>query len=225
MNNQLMTTDDILQQKRTIADLMSRVLKDGEHYGIIPGTKKPTLYKAGAEIIALTFGIHPEMTIQKTILEDGKHREYEVTCIMKRNSDGMVVGYGVGSCSSMESKYRWRTAKKFNNETKRQEDEKIENPNIEDMFNTVLKMAKKRAFVDAVITTTGASDFVLQDIEDFADITEPPAEWEAEIAMINDIKQLKEYWDNNKGKGAKFDQCIMKRKKELETPLKPNLKK
>jgi hypothetical protein len=127
----------------------------------------------------------------------------------------MIVGFGVGSCSSMESKYRWRTAKKFNTETKKQEEERIENPNIEDLFNTVLKMAKKRAFVDAVISTTGASDFVSQDIEDFAE-AEPPAEWEAEIEMINDIEELKVYWTANKGKGAKFDQAIMKRKNILE---------
>jgi len=33
--------------------------------------------------------------------------------------------------------------------------------------NTILKMAKKRALVDAVLNTTGASQFFTQDMEDF----------------------------------------------------------
>jgi predicted RNA-binding Zn-ribbon protein involved in translation (DUF1610 family) len=43
---------------------------------------------------------------------------------------------------------------------------KIENPDPADQWNTVLKMAKKRAFVDAVITATACSDIFVQDLED-----------------------------------------------------------
>lgn len=43
---------------------------------------------------------------------------------------------------------------------------KVEHDNPADYYNTVLKMAKKRAFVDAILTTTGASDIFTQDIED-----------------------------------------------------------
>jgi len=43
---------------------------------------------------------------------------------------------------------------------------KIENEDIADQYNTVLKMAKKRALVDAVLTVTAASDIFTQDIED-----------------------------------------------------------
>lgn len=45
-------------------------------------------------------------------------------------------------------------------------DAKIENPNLTDTHNTVLKIAKKRAFVDATINTTASSDFFTQDMED-----------------------------------------------------------
>jgi hypothetical protein len=40
---------------------------------------------------------------------------------------------------------------------------RIENPDIADQINTVLKMAKKRALVDAVITVFGLSDMFTQD--------------------------------------------------------------
>ena len=43
---------------------------------------------------------------------------------------------------------------------------KVENPDIADVYNTVLKMAKKRAHVDAIITVTAASDIFTQDAED-----------------------------------------------------------
>lgn len=40
---------------------------------------------------------------------------------------------------------------------------KIENKDIADTYNTVLKMAKKRALVDAIITALGVSDIYTQD--------------------------------------------------------------
>jgi hypothetical protein len=45
---------------------------------------------------------------------------------------------------------------------------KVENPDIADVYNTVLKMAKKRSLVDATITATAASDIFTQDVEDNA---------------------------------------------------------
>jgi len=68
---------------------------------------------------------------------------YVVTCKLYRGD--MCVGEGVGSCSSLESKY-------------------IRNPR--DFENTVLKIAKKRSFVDAILTTLGLSDRFTQDAED-----------------------------------------------------------
>ena len=46
--------------------------------------------------------------------------------------------------------------------------EKVETDNPADHYNTVLKMAKKRALVDAVLTTTAASDIFTQDLDDIA---------------------------------------------------------
>ena len=43
---------------------------------------------------------------------------------------------------------------------------KVENPDIADVYNTVLKISKKRAYVDATITATAASDIFTQDLED-----------------------------------------------------------
>lgn len=42
----------------------------------------------------------------------------------------------------------------------------IENPNLPDTWNTIVKMAEKRARVDAVLAVTGASALFTQDVED-----------------------------------------------------------
>jgi hypothetical protein len=42
----------------------------------------------------------------------------------------------------------------------------IENPDLPDSWNTVVKMAEKRARVDAVLAVTGASALFTQDVED-----------------------------------------------------------
>ncbi len=50
-----------------------------------------------------------------------------------------------------------------------QERGQIANDKLPDQYNTVIKMAEKRAKVGAIIGATGASEFVTQDLEDLAD--------------------------------------------------------
>lgn len=47
-----------------------------------------------------------------------------------------------------------------------QEDKPVPNPDLPDTFNTVLKMANKRALVAAILNGTAASDIFTQDVED-----------------------------------------------------------
>jgi hypothetical protein len=47
-----------------------------------------------------------------------------------------------------------------------QSTDRVENPDPADQYNTVLKMAKKRAQVDCTLTACGASDLLSQDLED-----------------------------------------------------------
>jgi len=187
-------------QTLKVKELMQSVMEEDLHYGKIQGCgNKQNLFKAGAEKIGFMFRLSPEFDIVKNELT-GAHREYEVKCILTHIPSGNVMGEGVGLCSSMESKYRYRSTsteedtgkevpkaywdnrdqnllggagfgpKKMDNGkwhiVKRSKGDKEENPDIADTYNTVLKMAKKRAFVDAVITATSASDFFTQDLED-----------------------------------------------------------
>ena len=103
----------------------------------------------------MMFRLTPSFTVTKTAMEGG-HREYEVVCTMT-GPDGTILGQGVGSGCTMEKKYRYRT--EWHGKEKRM----VENPDIADVYNTVLKMAKKRAHVDATLTVTGAADLFTQD--------------------------------------------------------------
>jgi hypothetical protein len=51
----------------------------------------------------------------------------------------------------------------------------IENPDLPDLWNTVVKMAEKRARVDAVLAVTGASALFTQDLDDQIDSESPTA--------------------------------------------------
>lgn len=137
---------NLRHQVAIVQDAMRSVMKEGMHYGTIPGCgNKPVLLKPGAEVIALAFQFATEYVIDVKEFEKG-NREYTVTCQLIHRPTGGRVGCGIGSCSTLE--------KKFNR------------PNPADMWNTCLKMGKKRAFVDAILTCTAASDCFTQDIEE-----------------------------------------------------------
>ena len=196
-----LTVGDVRQQINLIQSLMKDAMKEDEHFGVIPGCgNKPTLLKPGAEKLSMMFRIAPAYDVIETNLSNG-HKEYRVTCRLTHIATGVFAGEGVGLCSSMESKYRYRntfdvlaepipddykqkkyeykkeglTCKKIEGKWRWVRIGKEENPDIADTFNTVLKMAKKRAHIDAVLTATAASDIFIQDIEDLPEgyIEEP----------------------------------------------------
>lgn len=150
-----LTTQDIKNQVQQIQHLMKEIMQKDQHFGAIPGCgPKPALLKPGAEKLCMMFRLSPDFDIEKTDLENG-HREYQITTTLTHVGTDEVYGQGVGCCSTMEKKYRYRGGH--------------EHPDIADTYNTVLKMAKKRSLVDAVLTATAASDIFTQDIEENAD--------------------------------------------------------
>jgi hypothetical protein len=207
-----LTAADIKAQVNLIQEVMKGVMQgpskenpEGVHYGIIPGCKKPSLLKPGAEKLSMTFRLRPIIDNDKDVhidhLDRG-HREVRVYCHVF-NMAGVELATGIGSCSTLETKFRYRGGEKkstgqavpkeywnLKKEGKLQEaletiggsgfgvmkgetgweicehGEKMENPDIADVYNTVLKMAKKRAYIDGILSSTGASDIFTQDIEE-----------------------------------------------------------
>lgn len=167
---------DIRQRVNIVQEVMREVMKRDVHYGVIPGCKKPSLWKAGSEVLLATFQIAP--SIQVTDLSSDDCIRYQVKVQGVHAPSGTVVGEGIGECSSNEEKYKWRKAydEEWNAtpETRRRikfgkyKDKQVR---VEpaDVANTILKMAKKRAQIDMTLTATSASDCFDQDIEDLPD--------------------------------------------------------
>jgi len=134
----------IIERARAIHEIMKEAMKDGTDYGVIPGCgSKPTLLKPGAEKLLMMFQVAPKVSVVDLCTPDVYRYRVLVSLISQA---GVYLGDGIGECSSLEKKWT--------------------RPNPADVANTVLKMAKKRALVDAVLTVLGASDIFTQDIED-----------------------------------------------------------
>jgi len=197
-----LTAQEIKSQVQLIQEVMQAVMQEGYHYGVIPGTDKPTLLKPGAEKLTTTFRLAPLLHVETRELGNG-HREYQVRCTLVHIPTARVYGEGVGSCSTLESRYRYRNADrtcpycgrttiikgkaeygggwlcfqrkggcgaKFADQDisiVSQAAGRVENNDLADTYNTVLKMAKKRALVDATLTATAASDIFNQDLDDY----------------------------------------------------------
>jgi hypothetical protein len=160
---------DIRKRTNAIQEILRGVMKEGTHYGTIPGTPKPSLWKAGAEVIAMTFRLAPMLKSRVTV-DDldadwsyiGTKRDGTVvtgTCIgffevesacTIHGPTGEVLSRCSARCNNRETKYRGLS--------------------VFEIRNTILKMSEKRAFVSAVLMATGASDIFTQDLEDFPEL-------------------------------------------------------
>lgn len=139
--------EEIEQRINLLKEFVRKHMILGEDYGHIPGVPKPTLLKPGAEKLCDVYGLSKLVDITNRIEDFEKgffHYEVKVTLINKKTN--MIEAEGVGSCNSKEKKYRYQDP--FT------------------LVNTFLKMAKKRALIDAVLSATRSSGLFTQDVED-----------------------------------------------------------
>jgi len=179
-----LTVEQVAQHALLVQQALRSVMREGEHYGIIPGCgDRKTLMKSGAEKLCQLFRIAPDALVEDLSPSPDVIR-YRVTVRATHIGTGAYLGSGVGECSSLESKYAWRdvvVAEEYDEAPEDQRREKFQRGrdkagkpircrqvrrNPYDDANTILKMAKKRALVDCILTVTGASDIFGQDVED-----------------------------------------------------------
>lgn len=140
-----------IEQFKLIQNFIKSQMKEGEDYGKIPGSPKPSLFKPGAEKLCNLYGF----TINVDILEKVENWKegffyYLCKCSLRSKKTGEIISEGLGSCNSKETKF----AK--------------QNPYT--IVNTILKMAKKRALIDATLSATRTSGIFTQDIEDMEEM-------------------------------------------------------
>jgi len=149
MNNKnvIQTNENLESFKQGVNNLLSKrsyfisqvmpKLKEGQDFFIIKGKK--SLAKGGAEKLASIYNLTAVFERDDNALEMLSKVKNLVAfvCILTKNN--IVVGQGRGA----------DTLERNSNDA-----------------NKTLKMAQKRAYIDAVIRTTGLSDIFTQDIED-----------------------------------------------------------
>jgi hypothetical protein len=175
----------IKAEKQLVRHAMEAVMKNGMHYGTIPGTQKPTLFDAGATTILGMFHIALDPETEDLSVPD--EIRYRVRQVARHSPTGTLLGSAYGEASSNEEKYKWRRAVckeefdatpedrrrvkwgkgKWENgrEGKAYQTQQVRTEPA-DIANTVLKMAAKRARVATTLQVTGASDVFAQDLED-----------------------------------------------------------
>jgi hypothetical protein len=205
--NAVRGTMDALKAIRTF--IKNEFIKDID-FGVIPGTGgKPTLYQPGAQKTAMYFNAAPDHQVERHELGNG-HVEFVATTRFIHRGTGAMIGSGVGSCSSMEKKYRYRGSsrkcpkcgaeaiikgrqeygggwicydKKGGCKAKFKDNDpaitgqsavEVENPDIWDVRNTVLKIAIKRSFVAGALSLGCLAELFTQDIGDTYDVEDEP---------------------------------------------------
>lgn len=139
--------DEVTRRTQMLRDYVREHMKEGEDYGVIPGANKPTLFKPGAEKLNAVYGLSPMVEVANRVEDwDAGFVAYEVKVTLLNKRTGGIEAEGIGSCNSRERRYK--------------------NQDAAGIANTVLKMAKKRALVDATLSATRASGMFTQDLED-----------------------------------------------------------
>ena len=188
-----LSVPQIKAQVAKVREILNSVMTVDVHYGTIPGTQKPMLYRAGCEKILLTF----HLAAGEPVVEDLSSYDmirYRVKQPIISKATGITMSYGIGECSSGEEKYMWRRPVCDAEFQETPEDRRREKwikdkrtglgvkvmqvrTNPADEANTVLKMANMRALRDAVLKATACSDIFAagEDVEDEIPDSAPPA--------------------------------------------------
>lgn len=106
---QELSVEQVLARLRKVKEVMEQAMQEDHHYGVIPGTKKPTLLKPGMELLCLLFRLDPQYSAVFQRDPDG-HLTIVSTVTLWHIPTGQRWGSGMGSCSTRESKFAYRKA-------------------------------------------------------------------------------------------------------------------
>ena len=151
--------EELVESTAAVRALLARYIratfKPGIHFGIIPvgdqEASKPTLLKPGAEMISLLFRWRAQFLADLDTLQmygPGTTGVFAYICQLI-DREGQVVGQGRGVAELRETSLT--------------------------SANMAVKMAEKRAYVDAVLRAAGLSQYFTQDLEDML-LIPPPQE-------------------------------------------------
>jgi hypothetical protein len=98
--------------KQRIAQIQRALMVPEVDYGVIPGTKNPSLLKPGAEKLLDFYNLRAAFVHTRTV-GDGESTpavHYQSRCDLHLGSlEGPIIAQGYGTASTHEEKHRWRT--------------------------------------------------------------------------------------------------------------------
>lgn len=138
---------DAKERIRLLQHFVKEIMIPNVDYGVIPRCDKPSLFKSGAEKLCDIFGFSKQIEVLNRIEDwDSGLFHYEIKAILINKRSGLIEAEGIGCCNSKERKFKAQDSYSI--------------------INTLLKIAKKRALIDAVLSATRSSGIFTQDIED-----------------------------------------------------------
>lgn len=150
--------------------LVAKVLEPGIDYGLHPGTNSQVLKDPGSNTIINAFNCYPQARVlYRDVTEERISYVIDISLISR--DDGLAKSTGTGAASTKETRYgyRWvadpeaygydRAGLKKRVKHNREEF-RIVNPEWSELENTIVKMARKRAEVDAAMALPGVSRFL-----------------------------------------------------------------
>ena len=112
LTTNMVAPGEIMRVINHVHEVIKDAMKEGidNDYGIIPGTAKKTLLKPGAEKLLMAFGLTAIPRQPQIIDLANSHREVTIETEIIHANSRTVLTVGLGSCSTMEGKYRYRKA-------------------------------------------------------------------------------------------------------------------
>lgn len=180
----VMSISDYRQRLTLFQAFVKQNMKEGQDYGKVGDSSKPSLLQPGAQKLCEMYSLAPVFDIVDSI-KDWEHGffYFEIRCSLFLKGTQVLVAQGLGSCNSKEGRYayRWVTERKLppgvakGDCQSRQLPSKnggtfslyrVENEDPYSLVNTIEKMACKRALVAATLQATRSSGIFTQDLED-----------------------------------------------------------
>lgn len=179
--------------RQTLIEYVRSQMDQKRHFYTISDNDKPALSQDGARNLCGLYEVRAgEAILEEKWFDDG-HYHVRATIPLLTLASNVEVARGTGSCSTRESRYAWRwvwsndvpnTLNKADLKSRKRGNSfqyRVPNDDIADLYNTVLKMAEKRAQTAAVLRLPGCTEV----------FAEPGAEQEeAEDEEMTEKKEL-----------------------------------
>jgi hypothetical protein len=157
--------DRVVKHLEQVKEAVRKVLKEGidGDFAVIPGTKKKSLLKPGAEKLMRLFGLGVRFVPVENVFDLVENfAMYSYNAEVFHLKTGLTIAATEGTANSQEKKYKEKAV--YINNVKSGTEPIL----VADIINTLKKMAQKRAMVGAVIIAVGASDYFTQDEDEIA---------------------------------------------------------